>query len=313
MATWWIDYSSSKLSAAKILATPVGPDGEHPSGVIRYIDAPNRLGTKHTNTTEYNDHRAAGLGIAMYFEVGKNDPMGGFAQGQEYGRRALAGANLLGFPGVVFFCADRWFTSPGFPTITPALWRGYLDGAVSILGRGRTGAYGFSDAIDAAVGHVDYFVQCGRQSEVRDFVHGWQDNNVQPQVDGIQTDRVLIRHPIPFTPTRPGASGVQNDEEWNMQLESGENRSLSFDIPPGATQLRVNCPIDFLVVHGIWQAGESLPAGTNFDYKWSYEDDFRVDRLRPWKIRVVAGATQGSIIYSYSPGRPERTASLSFR
>jgi hypothetical protein len=27
----------------------------------------------------------------------------------------------------------------------------------------------------------------------------------------------------------------------------------------------------------------------------------------------VAGATQGSISYSYSPGHPERTTSLSFR
>jgi hypothetical protein len=312
MATWWIDYSSKKISAAKILGTPVGPDGEHASGVIRYIDAPNLLDTKHTSTTEYHDQLAAGLGIAMYFEVGKNDPMGGFARGQEYARRALAGADHLGFPGVVFFCADRWFTSPGFPTITPALWRSYLDGAVSVLGRARTGAYGFADAIDAAAGHVDYFVQCGRRSDVRDFVHGWQDNNVQPSVDGTPTDRVLIRHPIPFTP-QPSAPVFQNDEEWNMQLASGETCSLSFDIPAGATQIRVNCPVDFMVVHGIWQAGEALPAGDNFDYKWSNESDSRVDRLRPWKIPVVAGATQGSIIYSYSPGHPERTASISFR
>ncbi|WP_326836505.1 glycoside hydrolase domain-containing protein [Amycolatopsis rhabdoformis] len=310
MATWWIDYSAKKLSAAKITSTPVGPAGERPTGVIRYLDAPDRLGTKHTDPTEYRDLRAAGLGIAMYFEVGKNDPMGGFARGQEYGRRALAGANLLGFPGIVFFCADRWFDQPDFPLVTPALWRSYLDGAVSVLGRGRVGAYGFADAIDAAVGHVDCFVQCGRKSDVRDFVHGWQDNTVQPRVDGIATDRVLIRHPIPFT---PAPSGFQHDEEWHMHLASGDNRSLSFDIPAGAGQIRVNCPIDFLVVHGIWQAGEGLPAGNNFDYKWSYEEDFRVDRLRPWKIKVAAGATQGSIIYSYSPGHPERTASLSFR
>ncbi|MGW4489178.1 glycoside hydrolase domain-containing protein [Amycolatopsis sp. NPDC004368] len=313
MATWWIDYSSSKLPAADILAAPVGPSGEHATGVIRYIDAPERLATKHTSPAEYSDHRAAGLGVAMYFEVGTNDPLGGFARGQEYARRALAGANLLGFPGVIFFCADRWFIEPGSPAITPALWRSYLDGAASVLGRARTGAYGFSDAMDAAVGHADYFVQAGRASEVRDFVHGWQDNNVQPRVGGITTDRVLIRRPIPFDPAHPGAPGARDDEEWTMQLASGTNRSLSFDIPAGATRIRVNCPVDFLVVHGIWQAGEALPAGTEFDYKWSYEADFRVDRLRPWKISVAAGATQGSIIYTYSPGHPERTASLSFR
>lgn len=111
------------------------------------------------------------------------------------------------------------------------------------------------------------------------------------------------------------ASGriITDDEEWNVKLDPGDHRSLSFDIPPGASKIRVNCPMDYLTVHGIWQAGDLLPAGTDFDWKWSWEKDFRVDRLRPWVIDVVSGATQGSIIYTYGVGHPERTASLSFR
>lgn len=312
MATWWIDYSAAKLSGATIAGAAVGPGSERASGAIRYLDAPGNLDTKHTDRTEYRSLLDAGLGLAMYFEVGKNDPMGGFARGQEYGRRALAGADYLGFPGVVFFCADRWFRTPGFPVITPDVWGAYLDGAVSILGRDRTGAYGFSDAIDAAAGHVDYFVQCGARSALRGFAHGWQDNNVQPTVGGITVDRVLIQRPIPFAPVG-GAAVPRNDEEWTMQLPSGDNRSVSFDIPQGATQIRVNCPLDFLTVHGIWQAGDGLPPGNEFDYRWSYEADFRIDRLRPWKIAVAGGATQGSIIYTYCPANPERMGSISFR
>ena len=111
------------------------------------------------------------------------------------------------------------------------------------------------------------------------------------------------------------ASGhiTTDDEETNMQLQPGDHRSLSFDIPAGATKIRINCPIDKLTVHGIWQAGDLLPAGTDFDWKFSHETDFRVDRLRPWVIDVVPGATQGSLIYTYGVGHPERTASLSFR
>lgn len=104
-----------------------------------------------------------------------------------------------------------------------------------------------------------------------------------------------------------------DDEETNMKLDPGDHRSISFDIPPGATSIRVNCPMDFMTVHGIWQSGDGLPTGTDFDYKWSYEKDFRVDRLRPWKIDVAPGATNGSIIYSYAKDHPERSGSLSFR
>jgi hypothetical protein len=148
------------------------------------------------------------------------------------------------------------------------------------------------------IGHVDY-------------TNGTGDGTHWDPGPGFPWDYVITRAAgaaSALTPTR-----LIDDEESNMQLQPGDRRSLSFDIPAGATKIRINCPMDYLVVHGIWQAGDGLPAGTNFDYKWSHEADFRVDRLRPWPIDVAPGATQGSIIYSYGAGHPERTASLSFR
>lgn len=193
MATWYIDYSAKRLTGSVIKGTAVGPAGEHPSGVIRYIDAPGNLQTKHVDQAEYASLKAAGLELpAAYFEIGYEDPNGGYAGGQANARRALAGADWLGFKGIILMCCDRWFVQPPHNPVTVARWQAYLDGAVSILGRGRTGAYGFSDAMDAARGHVDYFVQCGARSAVRDFVHGWQDNNTKPTVGGISTDRVLM-------------------------------------------------------------------------------------------------------------------------
>ncbi|MEC3974727.1 glycoside hydrolase domain-containing protein [Amycolatopsis sp. H20-H5] len=220
--TWWIDYSAKRLSAATIKATAVGPQGEHPTGVIRYLDAPAQLQTKHTNVQEYTDLVRSGLAMqAMYFEVGRNDPLSGYAGGQANARRALAGASWLGFDGVILFCCDRWmYAAPGNPAIPPSVWQAYLDGAVSVLGRNRTGAYGFADAIDAAVGHVDFFVQCGARSAVRPFVHGWQDNNTQPVVDGIKTDRVLIFKPFTTTPEDDMALTDKQIGDWNNAIIS---------------------------------------------------------------------------------------------
>jgi hypothetical protein len=194
VATYFLDYSAGKLPAGVIKSTPVGPAGEHASGVIRYIDAPNLLGTKHTDLAEYQDDISNGLTVLMFFEVNENDALGGFAQGQSFAQRAKAGADYLGYSGPIIFCCDRWMANQ--PSIPVSVWQAYLDGAVSVLGRSRVGAYGFADAMDAALGHVDFFVQCGARSVVRDFVNIWQDNNVQPDVGGIQTDRLLVLKPI---------------------------------------------------------------------------------------------------------------------
>lgn len=233
MATWWIDYSAKRLSSAVIKGTSVGPDGEHPTGVIRYIDAPGYIQTKHTDKPEYDDLVRSGLSMeAMYFEIGRDDPLGGYAGGQENARRALAGANYLGYAGVVLFCCDRWMNEAGRKPISVALWRAYLDGAVSVMGRGRVGAYGFADAIDAAVGHVDFFVQCGSRSVVRSFVNGWQDNNTQPMVGGIQTDRVQIFKSF----TSGGSSGriLMSEDEMATLPAAMDTNTEVLSIPPAA-------------------------------------------------------------------------------
>lgn len=177
-----LDYSAAKLAGRVI-------KGAGYDGVIRYIDEPARLGTKHTNKAEYDDHLANGLKVYLVYEVNTDDPLGGFAGGQAAARRALAGADYLGYKGPIFFCADRWFNATGKTLITPEVWRAYLQGAASIVGIERTGAYGFSDAMDAGKGYASFYWQCGSKSALRSWAHLWQDNNVQPLVGGIRTDR----------------------------------------------------------------------------------------------------------------------------
>lgn len=198
--TWHIDFSAAHLSSGTVLSTPVGPNGEKPVGVIPYIDDitnPSLVRTKHITKTVYEDYMRAGVRVdAMYMEVGLDDVLGGYTRGQLYASRAKKGADYLGYRGAILMCCDRQFVAKNRTTITPQLWRDYLAGAISVLGPGRTGGYGFFDAADAAQGLVRFFVQCGSRSVVRPWVNGWQDNTKQPMVGGISTDRVLILKPF---------------------------------------------------------------------------------------------------------------------
>lgn len=212
MATevWWADYSAAKRTSAQLKAHGY-------AGVIRYIDAPDRLRTKHTNKAEWDELGRGGLDRMLVFEHNTDDPLGGYARGRAYALRAKAGADYLDYAGPIFFCADRWFATPGHVTITPAMFRAYLDGAASVLGRARIGAYGFADAMDAAVGHAAFFWQAGSRSVVRDHVHAWQDNNHQPVVYGVQTDRNLIIKPM----TGGGGAAGGGDTVSKADVEAG--------------------------------------------------------------------------------------------
>jgi hypothetical protein len=176
---YWLDYSAAKIQGSTIKNAGY-------TGVIRYIDSPGLLRVKHTSLDEYRGHLAAGLEVLLVMQTTTTASGGGFATGQDHGRRALAGADHLGYKGPVFFTNDR----PDLPN--PAAWRSYLDGAASVLGIGRVGAYGFRNAMDAAVGHATYFWQAGRRRDVAPHTHIWQDNNTQVTVGGITCDRNLI-------------------------------------------------------------------------------------------------------------------------
>lgn len=182
---YWLDYSAVKLSGAVIKAAGY-------TGVIRYIDSPPNLRTKHTSKTEYDSHRAAGLGVRLVMQTTTTASDGGYPVGQDHARRALAGAQHLGYSGVIYFTNDRT-TLPSTTT-----WDDYLTGAASILGWGRAGAYGFANAMDVA-SHMTgckHFWQSGRRSDVRPFVQFWQDNNTQVTVGGVLCDRNLILKPL---------------------------------------------------------------------------------------------------------------------
>jgi hypothetical protein len=174
-----LDYSAKQLSG------PIIKNAGY-AGAVRYIDSTQ--GGKRITTAEYDSIVSSGLIIRMVMEVSTGDADGGYARGVSYAQRALAGANALGYGGVIYFCND----TPSLPSST--LWDDYLTGAASVLGWDRVGAYGFANAMDVAAQLTDckHFWQAGRRSDVRPFVQLWQDNNTQVTVGGILCDRNLV-------------------------------------------------------------------------------------------------------------------------
>lgn len=206
---YYLDYSDGPLYGQDI------PD-VYP-GIIRYITSPSLMqppnpgNPKHITRTEYNTHLQAGKDIWFVYQGTTTDADGGYAIGKRNALRVLDGFNYLGinledyYKGI-FFTNDR----TTLPSITS--WRGYLQGAASVLGIDKVGAYGFGNAMDAAIGYATYFWQSGRRSDVRQFVHFWQDNNAQVIVNGMICDRNLVLRELPAPKPNP------TPEETDMQL-----------------------------------------------------------------------------------------------
>lgn len=216
---YYLDYSAGQLSGSTIKNSGYG-------GTIRYVTSPGLMqppnpgNPKHITRAEYESHKNAGLDIWLVYQGSTTDADGGYDLGRRNALRAIEGCTLLnhpsgrqgpiGYDGPIFFTNDR--------TTLPSVqsWQEYLNGAASILGFDRVGAYGFGNAMDAAVGHANYFWQAGSRKVLRDFVHFWQDNNTQVSVGGILCDRNLVLKEL--RPAPPPPPPVDPPEEIDMQL-----------------------------------------------------------------------------------------------
>lgn len=187
---YWVDYSGAKRTGTQVANTRAWPGdpalgvkpGPFITGAIRYIDAPELLRTKHTNKTEYDSLIGAGLKVRLVMQDTTKDSDGGYAAGVARAQRAKAGADYLGYTGVIFFTNDRTEVPD------PRTWQAYLDGAASVLGRARVGAYGFANALNAAVGHASAFWQAGAESQLVGHANYYQWNNGRVYIDGLEAD-----------------------------------------------------------------------------------------------------------------------------
>lgn len=184
-----LDYSAGRIAGPVIRAAQY-------SFVCRYVDAPAYAGQKHVTPAEHADLAGSGVDVYLVFESVIGDMLGGYPAGVDHARRAMAGAAWIGYPvGVpIFFACDEHVTPHEIPTCLA-----YLDGVASVLGRARTGVYGFVELIQAAhdTGAAVAFWLAGRAPAAGSPAHMWQRNDGFTQVGGITCDVNELLIPIP--------------------------------------------------------------------------------------------------------------------
>ena len=224
---YYLDYANGWPASASIKAQGYG-------GVIRYVTSPSLMqppnpgNRKHITRAEYDSHLQAGIDVWLVYQGTTTDADGGYAIGRRNAFRALDGCvsdvGPRGYTGPIFFTNDR----PSLPNANT--WRDYLNGAASVLGTYRVGAYGFANAMDAAVGHATWFWQAGRRSDVRPHVHFWQDNTGFVNVGGITCDRNLVLKsgiPIPPPPPPPPPPPVEEDMQLTDVVGTVNGRTVT--------------------------------------------------------------------------------------
>jgi len=130
--------------------------------LMRYIGYPGNPKCISHYPGAFAAHEAAGRTVLLAIENQVYDPRGGFLAGVAMANLALKDARSIGYPEdrPIFFCSDAWLSSNG---ISVATAMAYLDGAASVLGYDRVGAYGFRDfVVPARQGnHARYIWLCG--------------------------------------------------------------------------------------------------------------------------------------------------------
>lgn len=114
--------------------------------LMRYIGYPSNPKCISHYPGAFQAHEAAGRTVLLAIENQVYDPRGGYIAGQAMANLALQDARSIGYPEnrPIFFCSDAWLANNGI-TVDTAMR--YLDGAASVLGAARVGAYGFRDFV----------------------------------------------------------------------------------------------------------------------------------------------------------------------
>jgi Domain of unknown function (DUF1906)/Putative peptidoglycan binding domain len=204
--------------------------------LIRYIGYPDNPKCISHYPGAYQAHVRAGRMVLLVAEQGTSDPAGGFAGGVAMARRALRDANSVGYPAAlpIFFCADGWLSASN---ISVATAMAYLDGAASVVGRARTGAYGFRDFIKAARagGHARWLWLCGTSPTDAEVAQGWphfyQWNNGTINPGGVSAD---LDWAYPGVLDALEAACSQAPGQGNGQGQApGTGQPPAWPLPPG--------------------------------------------------------------------------------
>jgi hypothetical protein len=170
IVTYGADYSAHELTPAELDSFT----HYHLRFLIRYIGWPDNPKCISHYPGAYHDLVSSGRIVLLVIEDGTTDPAGGHEGGVAMAHRAAQDADSIGYPHnwPIFFCADGWLALSNIPVATAM---SYLDGAASVIGKNRTGAYGFRDFIQAAKagGHAEWLWLCGTAPADGEVAQGW--------------------------------------------------------------------------------------------------------------------------------------------
>lgn len=206
-----LDYSAGVISARTIKNASY-------DFVIRYVGFPGNR--KCITPEEYKDLTSNGIRVYAVYEYTTNDAMGGLQGGVNAAKAARADMDRIGFPAnaICFFCADRHLANSEVP-----IAQQYINGAASVFGWDKTGAYGFQEFIWAIQedNNCKYLWQCGSQSFVREGVHFYQWNNGSDVVGGITCD--INMQFIPVTGGSASGGSIERRKEIMAGMAKGND------------------------------------------------------------------------------------------
>ena len=187
--TYGADYSAGELSPAELDRFTT----YDLRFLLRYIGWPDNPKCISHYPGAYQKLADSGRVVLLVAEQGTTDPAGGHDAGIAMAQRAQDDAASVGYPDSlpIFFCADGWLALNDIPVDTAM---SYLDGAASVLGKHRIGAYGFRDFIQAAKagGHAEWLWLCGSAPDDGELAQGWphfyQWNGAHIYPGGLEAD-----------------------------------------------------------------------------------------------------------------------------
>ncbi|AHH97826.1 glycoside hydrolase domain-containing protein [Kutzneria albida] len=189
------DYSDRELGPEELDAYDRQHPDEQISVLLRYIGYPDNPKCISCYPGAYQRHVDAGRTVLLVAQQGWHDAAEGYQGGQARARLALEDARRIGYPEdlPIFMASDRWLgpnPERGWPAIPLGTAMAYLDGAASVLGRERTGAYGFRDFVYPAQdgAHAWWLWLCGDEAGVRDGIQFYQWNGGTLSIGGVPAD-----------------------------------------------------------------------------------------------------------------------------
>ena len=279
--------------------------------LIRYIGWPDNPKCISHYPGAYQAHVNAGRMVLLVAEQSASDPAGGYAGGVAMAQQALRDARAVGYPDSlpIFFCADGWLAANNISVGTAMA---YLDGAASVVGRPRTGAYGFRDFIEPARagGHARWLWLCGTAPTDVEVAEGWphfyQWNNGTISPGGVEAD---LDWAYPGVLDALRAAGPQAQGQGNGQSPaSGPGQPPPWPLPAGHYFGLITGPV---VSHGGF-----LPADRPFVQQIQQALIRKgfvpgvTDPAAPWADGNYAETTQQAVLrFQQSAGLP-RTGSI---